>query len=417
MPALRNTWLAWLLALLVAAVDGFAPATAAAHTRSQSFSTWSVEADEVRGTFSVRAREVTRLPQTTAGPADLDGRLEDHLERRIEVRRGERLCDPLQPPRSLAARPGFARVELRFRCPGQEPLAFRVGAFFEAVPSHVHFARVRLAGEAPVERLLTAADPVLSAAPGQPPAQAASFAGYLRLGVEHIAGGVDHLAFLLGLLLLTRRPRELVALVTGFTLGHSLTLSLAVLGCCGPDVQMVEALIGFTIALVAVEASGPAGGPMRRRAGVAFAALAALAAGGALAGRGPAPLAPAGPGALRRLLSALGGAPRSGAPDPPAVTASFGLVHGFGFAGALLDLGVPQDRVVPALLGFNLGVELGQIAIVAVAWLAGAKLLARWRSFPGRAAADATAAALCALGVYWFVARAYATDPGAVLGS
>ncbi|MCE2391689.1 MAG: HupE/UreJ family protein [Proteobacteria bacterium] len=180
---------------------------------------------------------------------------------------------------------------------------------------------------------------------------------------------------------------------------------------------MVEALIGFTIALVAVESSGPAGGPMSRRAGVAFATLAALAAGGALAGRGPGPVALLGLALFAGCYLRLAEHPAQARRIRPAVTASFGLVHGFGFAGALLDLGVPQDRVVPALLGFNLGVELGQIAIVTVAWLAGAKLLARWRSFPGRAAAEATAAALCALGVYWFVARAYATHPGAVLVS
>src|SRR4051794_21217955 len=73
------------------------------------------------------------------------------------------------------------------------------------------------------------------------------------LGIEHILIGVDHITFLLALLLLCRRVREVAFMVTDFTLGHSLTLSLAVLGLVTPNVPVIEALIGFTIALVAVE--------------------------------------------------------------------------------------------------------------------------------------------------------------------
>ena len=83
-----------------------------------------------------------------------------------------------------------------------------------------------------------------------------SFGAYVALGVEHILIGVDHIAFLLALLILCRRPREVVLMVTGFTLGHSITLTLAVLGVVEPHAPVIEALIGFTIALVAVENVG-----------------------------------------------------------------------------------------------------------------------------------------------------------------
>src|SRR5262249_33495871 len=123
-----------------------------------------------------------------------------------------------------------------------------------------------------VERhhVITASGPTRSASRG------ASFTAYVRLGIEHILIGVDHLAFLLALLLLCRRAREVMNMVTGFTLGHSLTLTLAVLGVVTPNVSVIEALIGFTIALVAAENVGVATGESIKiavTAGVAFTML------------------------------------------------------------------------------------------------------------------------------------------------
>jgi hypothetical protein len=104
---------------------------------------------------------------------------------------------------------------------------------------------------------------------------------------------------------------------------------------------------------------------------------------------------------------ALAAAPGGSLRLRPAVTLLFGLVHGFGFASVLAEVGLPRGRLVPALLGFNLGVELGQL--VAVAGVLALGLLARRaaRAGPRALASDGLSAALCALGLFWFLGRAY----------
>ncbi len=153
------------------------------------------------------------------------------------------------------------------------------------------------------------------------------------LGVEHILLGVDHLLFVLALLLLVRGVRRLVATVTAFTVAHSITLGAATLGFVHVPPAPVEAVIALSILFLASELA-------RRRAG------------------GNADL-------TERF--------------PWVVAFSFGLLHGFGFAGALSEVGVPAQAVPLALLFFNVGVELGQLLFIAavfgLGWLARASAL------------------------------------------
>jgi hypothetical protein len=154
-----------------------------------------------------------------------------------------------------------------------------------------------------------------------------ALASYLQLGVKHIAEGVDHLLFVLGLVLLVGFRRGLLWAITGFTLAHSLTLAASVTGLLVLRPLPVEALIAFSLVLVANEAwraQQPARGSLDKHAAT-------------LTARFPASLA-----------------------------FGFGLVHGLGFGGALKEVGLPESDRVLALLGFNLGVELGQLAFVAV---------------------------------------------------
>jgi len=152
---------------------------------------------------------------------------------------------------------------------------------------------------------------------------------YLGLGFRHILGGLDHLLFVLGLVLLVRSRRMLVWTVSAFTLGHSVTLSLAVLGFLGLPSRLVEILIALSILVLAVELARGEDAP---------------------------------PSPLRRL--------------PWAMAALFGLLHGFGFAGALAEVGLPETEIPLALLFFNLGIEVGQLVFVA------AVLAAQWALRP-----------------------------------
>jgi hypothetical protein len=142
---------------------------------------------------------------------------------------------------------------------------------------------------------------------------------YFALGVEHILLGVDHLLFVVTLLFLAGSWRRLVGLITAFTVAHSITLAAATLGGVALAPGPVEALIALSIALAAAEGLRPVD--------------------------------------ARSSLIATA---------PSVVAFAFGLLHGFGFAGALAEVGLPQGAVPLALLFFNLGVEAGQIAFVAV---------------------------------------------------
>ncbi len=173
---------------------------------------------------------------------------------------------------------------------------------------------------------------------------------FIRMGAEHILGGLDHLLFLVALLALSRGLWSTVTIVTGFTVAHSITLSLAVLGWVDVPARLVEPLIAASIVWVAVEN---------------------LVAPGVVS--------------RRWLIAAL-----------------FGLVHGLGFAGGLLELGLPREALARALVGFNIGVELGQIAFVIVmmplmVWLA---KLPRLSKLP-----QILSALVGVMGVVWFVER------------
>lgn len=157
----------------------------------------------------------------------------------------------------------------------------------------------------------------------------AVFADYVALGFDHILEGLDHLLFVFALLVLIRDPWRLVGAITAFTVAHSITLALATLGVIRVPSPPVEAVIALSIVLLAVEI-------LRRRKG-----------GDQLTERFP-------------WLLSFG----------------FGLLHGLGFAGALAEIGLPQGDIPLALLAFNLGVEAGQLAFVAVILLAFGAL--RW---------------------------------------
>lgn len=183
---------------------------------------------------------------------------------------------------------------------------------------------------------------------------------YFRLGVEHIILGIDHLLFVLALLLITKGFRRLVKTITAFTIAHSITLSLAALGYVGLPIAPVEAVIALSILFLAVELFHYTNG--RKGLTVRF---------------------------------------------PWVVAFTFGLLHGFGFASALVELGLPQIDIPWALLFFNVGVELGQIVFVIAAlgvlWLLN-KIKFNWPTWLKKAPSYA----IGTLASFWLIERLYA---------
>lgn len=180
---------------------------------------------------------------------------------------------------------------------------------------------------------------------------------YVPLGFEHILLGVDHLLFVLGLMLLVSSRWMLVKTITSFTIAHSLTLAAVTLGWMGVPERPVNAAIALSIVYVAVEV-------IKHRRGIACWSARA----------------------------------------PWAVAFGFGLLHGFGFAGALTDVGLPAENVPAALLFFNIGVELGQLLFVFAVLL----LMRCHQILRAELPRWGQTSAICGIGAlasYWFISR------------
>jgi hydrogenase/urease accessory protein HupE len=181
---------------------------------------------------------------------------------------------------------------------------------------------------------------------------------YLLLGIEHIWTGIDHLLFVLGLMLLTTQFRALLTTITAFTIAHSVTLGAAALGWVHVPPAPVEAVIALSSLFLAVELVS------------------------------------------RRPDHTAGFAHRY----PWMIALTFGLLHGFGFAGALSEVGLPDASIPFALLLFNIGIELGQIVFVAGVLIA-LRLLARSLPLASNRIHWAMPRLIGSLAAFWFIER------------
>jgi hypothetical protein len=207
--------------------------------------------------------------------------------------------------------------------------------------------------------------------------------------------------------LISRRVRDLALAITGFTLGHSTTLALAVTGVVRPHAQYIDALVALTIALIGAENIAVA----TQRPRAVIAAGTAILAGMLAAKLAGFPMLPAtiliGAGIFSANYLQLSNHLEDVARLRIVVTVVFGLIHGFGFASNLLEMRLPTGRLAQLLVGFNLGVEVGQLTVV-LAVLGIVWVFVRLRlSLPRPIVVDVAASMLVGLGLYWFVSRSF----------
>jgi hydrogenase/urease accessory protein HupE len=235
----------------------------------------------------------------------------------VKVRLGNVACNPTLVDSAGPDENDDLTVVLTYECPeGADTLRIEFRAFDESVPTFQNIASIRYAGHNSAF-VFTAESRILTIGrDGSPKSERAetSFVEFVRLGIEHIWTGYDHLLFLLALLLPGGTIRHLAAIVTAFTIAHSITLALAALDVVSLPSAPVEAAIAASI-----------------------------------------------------VFAALDGLRRRGGDRRPALTFAFGLIHGFGFAGILKEVGLTAGAIVIPLVGFNVGVEAGQLAVVLVA--------------------------------------------------
>lgn len=383
-------------------------ATAAqAHTRSESDSVWEIDGKRVDVTVTFATAEAKPLSRDGTPPSDEVMRR--YLAERVYPIAAGKRCDLDPPVEVLSAQPGFRKFDMTYRCGDSRKLEVHSGAFSDLTPSHVNFAQIQNAGTGEFTEQLITRDRATVAVSGEGgELQEASFLDFVRMGVMHIFTGVDHMSFLLGLVLISRRLKDLVFVVTGFTIGHSLTLALAVTGVLRPHAEYIDALVALTIALIGAENLAVA----THRAGtVAFAAAAGLLvmAAAKLAGFGDLPfLLLFGSALFTGGYLLVSGSLADAGRLRMVITVVFGLIHGFGFAANLLEMQLPTGRIAELLVGFNLGVEVGQMTLVLGVSLA-VYLLARLKlSLPRPIVVEVCSAFLIALGAYWFATRSFA---------
>ena len=355
----------WWRPLTIAALLS-APAATAAHPAPFSFLDLRLEAGRITGTLTVHDLDAAH----ELGLADVRALLDPQGARRY----GPALAAQLAGRLRLIADGQRAAVSLSDLTPiaDRQALRFNVSAPAPSAPArltvdarlfpydglHQTFVNVYEDGSLRHQAILDARRPTMDYYAGNWLGVGAVLATFVPAGVHHIVIGPDHILFLVGLILLGGSAARLGLIATAFTLGHSITLSLAVLGAVTPPAWFVEPAIALTVILVGVDNLLVGGEPGRRRD-------------------------------LRAPMAAV-----------------FGLVHGFGFAAVLQEFGLPQAALGWSLFGFNLGVEIGQLALV-VPLAIGLTALRRQRPVTARRIAMVGSVVVVLAGAFWFVQRVF----------
>lgn len=334
---------------MLLALSSIVPAYA--HWADQSVAEIVVGASSVRVTVTLPATLLSGTG-TDGDSAALAVYVEQHLVLADDAGPGIARVDALRPPEDARLAATHRTLELTYSWPRPlHALTLRYDLFPAGVPTASCLATIVRDGHVQTF-VFTPHSRTLTLGTGWP-AFLARLGSFIVLGIEHILTGYDHILFLLSLLMLGGTLRGLLKIVSAFTAAHSITLSLAALNMISLPGRWVESAIALSIVVVAAENVLRSGITLRQRWTVTF---------------------------------------------------IFGLIHGLGFASILRDLDLPRPALVSSLVGFNVGVELGQIVIVAAAYGV-VRMLNRWpRAQQARRWVSASAALV---GLTWFVQRAF----------
>lgn len=335
---------------------------AQAHPAPFSYLDLHLENNRIDGVLTVHAIDLAHELQTDEPAALLDQSVLTAQYGRIAAIMADRITigDNALPPitwQAIRADAGDDAVRMTFSIVAAPPPALDVAAaLFPYDPQHQTFVNVYESGTLRQQWIVGAGSGTRTYFAGTTAGVVAVLGTFIPSGMHHILIGPDHILFVIGLILLGGTWRRLALIVSAFTVGHSVTLSLAALEIVMVPAQIIEPLIALSIVVIGAD----------------------------------------------NLLR--GAEPEQSRDVRPLLALVFGLVHGFGFAYVLREFGLPQAQLAWSLLGFNVGVELGQLAIVLV--VASLLYLLRRRSPPAaRQVATIGSLAVIAAGAYWFVDR------------
>ncbi len=343
-----------------------------AHYFSESFSKWNVVDSKVEANFSLLTLESTRIFQVenyqkimfeeNLSETDV---FKIYLSQHLKVTSEGKSCSLVDEIKELNSQEGSLNLSLNFECPSNKEIKIINNALFNLVQSHIHIARIYIDNNLYTEKALFFNDQSIDLnEEKENNSFSNSFYKFFSLGLDHILSGYDHLLFILGLLLLVTNLKRLLLVITGFTIGHSLTLSLSVINIIQVKSSLVEALIGYTIMFVGLEYLYKENNDHRvSMIFITTLSLLLLIFGNLINPNFPYFLI------LGILLFSLGyfyllKNLNSENNLLSIITIIFGLIHGFGFGGFLLGSKISSENIFSGLLGFNLGVEVGQIIFV-----------------------------------------------------
>ena len=381
---------------------------AQAQDRGVSYSTWNVSGNSVTLRFVLPVTEAQRLTGAEV-PVLTITKLEDYLLQHLTVDSAGGDCPAIDQGFDLgrvdplAVGPELYGFEIFYRCADPRQLVLRNSALFGGAPGHVNFARIQLRGQS-VEQLFTAQHQQL-ALPDERAVPAAGFGAYLRLGFTHIMRSTDRWCFVLGLLLLVRRWREVGYLILALAAGYLLALLLSMTGWVLPRLTPLEAFMGFLVALLGAAVTqreaqhtkiAAVGWPTLLLLMVlALALLRSSAAVWALLGGAAFALG------FLMLTRATGSRPLIW----QGLVALFAFLDGFVLPAVQPPQQLPPGLQLRMLIGFDLGAVLFDALIVAVAVAAWQLLRSRRMALPQAALNDVCAAGLCGLGTFWLLSR------------
>jgi len=373
-----------------------------AHNRSESYSKFNFTSNEqgmaIQITGSIKQDIFNNLNPTSHFQSYES--LVTYLDKAINPGSSCKLNESVEINENISL--GVLKFVWSYQCL-QIPQSISMSLFQDLGVTHTHIARGVIDGQSVPEFMFASTqDAWVIGLPGESNVNQSSYFGYFKSGVQHILSGWDHLTFLLGLLLLFT-GRFLIIAITGFTIGHSLTLGLGAMNVLRVHSEIIETLIGFSILLLALEYFLKHAfeiNKLIKNLALSFCAFLPLTIFGNLD-----PILIVGLAVFLTFYLSLTNH-YSNPWLPLMVTIFFGLIHGLGFASSIAESGIPQDRLLPIILSFNIGVEVGQLAVAftLLAFLKLTKTYFRFSDFNYLHGAMGTF--VFSMGTFWFISRA-----------
>ncbi|MGY9024985.1 MAG: HupE/UreJ family protein [Candidatus Pelagibacterales bacterium] len=390
--------------------------TASAHYFSESYSNWIINKHKISANFSILKLEATRILQIDSyQELGKEGNLSEgevfleYFKERIAVFSTGVKCKSDKQATLVNGKEEYLNIEISFLCSSSNQIKIINNVLFDIAQSHVHLSRIKMNDDI-LEKALFYNDQTIEVDDLIDTNDITFFSKvtkFIYSGVIHILSGFDHLIFLLGLLILIQNIRHIFIAITGFTIGHSITLALAALDIVVPNTFMIEALIGFTILFISTEY-------MLKEARSYIPILSILLLILFFVGLSTLFLE-----ISISLISVIGlilltigyfgitSSLTNNANFRIIITSLFGLIHGFGFGAFLLNSDFDKSNAIAALFGFNLGVELGQIIFVLVFLIISGIAIRFLTANSYIYLMNTLMIMVSSLGFYWFIQRLY----------